>query len=67
MAGVLVAVIGVAIVSYAGHQKEIQLGAEVQEFNVKLGLALAVMCGIFSSGMSFAIDAAKPIAAAAQH
>jgi L-rhamnose-H+ transport protein len=66
MAGVLVAVIGVAIVSYAGHQKEVELGAQVQEFNVKLGLGLAVMCGIFSSGMSFAIDAAKPIAAAAQ-
>ena len=27
MAGVLVAVIGVAVVSYAGHQKEVQLGA----------------------------------------
>ncbi len=66
MAGVLVAVIGVAVVSYAGHQKEVELGAEVREFNVKLGLALAVMCGIFSSGMSFAIDAAKPIAAAAK-
>ena len=67
MAGVLVAVIGVAVVSYAGHQKEVELGAGAQEFNVKLGLALAVMCGIFSSGMSFAIDAAKPIAAAAEH
>jgi L-rhamnose-H+ transport protein len=67
MAGVLVALIGVAVVSYAGHQKEVQLGVGAQEFNVKLGLALAVMCGIFSSGMSFAIDAAKPIAAAAQH
>jgi L-rhamnose-H+ transport protein len=67
MAGVLVAVIGVAVVSYAGHQKEVQLGVGAQEFNVKLGLALAVLCGIFSSGMSFAIDAAKPIAAAAEH
>ena len=65
MAGVLVALIGVAVVSYAGHQKEMQLGAEVQEFNVKLGLALAIMCGIFSSGMSFAIDAARPMQAAA--
>jgi len=65
MAGVLVALIGVAVVSYAGHQKEMQLGAEVQEFNVKLGLALAVLCGIFSSGMSFAIDAARPMQAAA--
>ncbi|HUA93510.1 MAG TPA: L-rhamnose/proton symporter RhaT [Terracidiphilus sp.] len=67
MAGVLVALIGVAIVSYAGHQKEIQLGAEVREFNVKLGLLLAVLCGIFSSGMSFAIDAARPMADAALH
>ena len=58
--------IGVAIVSYAGHQKEIQLGSEVREFNVKLGLLLAVMCGIFSSGMSFAIDAARPMEAAAK-
>jgi len=82
MAGVFVALIGVAIVSYAGHQKELQLGSkvplasevqrsevpksEVQEFNVKLGLLLAVLCGIFSSGMSFAIDAAQPMAAAAK-
>ena len=29
---------------------------------LSLGLALAVMCGIFSSGISFALDAAKPIA-----
>src|ERR1035437_5443097 len=66
VAGVLVALIGVAIVSYAGHQKEEQLGSEVKEFNVKLGLLLAVMCGIFSSGMSFAIDAARPMEAAAK-
>jgi L-rhamnose-H+ transport protein len=68
MAGVLVALIGVAVVSYAGHQKELQArGEEAQEFNLTLGLLLAVMCGIFSSGMSFAIDAAKPMEAAALH
>jgi len=67
LAGVLVALLGVAIVSYAGHQKEVQLSGEVREFNVKLGLLLAVLCGIFSSGMSFAIDAAKPMEAAALH
>jgi L-rhamnose-H+ transport protein len=66
MAGVFVALIGVAIVSYAGHQKEIQLGREVKEFNVKLGLLLAVMCGIFSSGMSLGIDAARPMEVAAR-
>jgi L-rhamnose-H+ transport protein len=65
MAGVLVALIGVAIVSYAGHQKEVKLSGELREFNLKLGLLLAVMCGVFSSGMAFAIDAAEPMKAAA--
>src|ERR1700751_5780747 len=65
MAGVLVALIGVAVVSWAGHQKEVQLKGHLEEFNVGLGLLLAVMCGIFSSGMSFAIDAAKPMQDAA--
>src|SRR5215472_16252501 len=61
MSGVLVALIGVAIVSWAGHQKELQLKGHLKEFNVTLGLLLAVICGIFSSGMSFAIDAAQPM------
>jgi L-rhamnose-H+ transport protein len=68
MAGVLVALVGVAIVSYAGHQKEEQLkSGEPTEFNVLLGLGLAVMCGIFSSGMSFAMDAAQPMKLAAEN
>ena len=65
MGGVLVALMGVATVSYAGHQKELQLRGELMEFNLKLGLLLAVLCGIFSSGMAFAIDAARPMEAAA--
>ena len=66
MGGVVVALAGVAIVSYAGHMKEMQLkSGGPTEFNVLLGLALAVMCGIFSSGMSFAMDAAQPAQAAA--
>jgi len=65
--GVLVALIGVAVVSYAGHQKEMQLVGQTREFNVKLGLLLAVMCGIFSSGMAFAIRAARPMEASALH
>jgi len=67
LAGVFVALIGVATVSYAGHQKELELSGQTREFNVKLGLLLAVLCGIFSSGMSFAIDAARPMEAAALH
>jgi L-rhamnose-H+ transport protein len=65
MSGVLVALIGVGIVSWAGHEKEVQLKGHLEEFNVGLGLLLAVMCGIFSSGMSFAIDAAQPMQAEA--
>jgi L-rhamnose-H+ transport protein len=65
MAGVLVALIGVAIVSWAGHKKELQLKGHLEEFNVGKGLLLAVMCGIFSSGMAFAIHAAQPMQDAA--
>jgi L-rhamnose-H+ transport protein len=65
MAGILVALIGVAVISYAGHQKEMQMGAETKEFKVALGLALAVMCGIFSSGFNFGLYAADPILKAA--
>jgi L-rhamnose-H+ transport protein len=65
LAGIVIAVIGVAVVTYAGHQKEKQLGLTAEQFDLKKGLFLALMCGVFSSGMSFAIDAAKPIEAAA--
>lgn len=67
IAGIILALAGIAVVSWAGHQKEQRLGVRTEEFDVKKGLALAVLCGIFSSGMSFAIDAARPMALAAQH
>ncbi|QCR35756.1 L-rhamnose/proton symporter RhaT [Nissabacter sp. SGAir0207] len=59
--GVLVAVVGVGIVTYAGLLKERALGIRAEEFNLRKGLALAIMCGVFSAGMSFAMDAAKPM------
>ncbi|MBZ4359489.1 L-rhamnose/proton symporter RhaT, partial [Mycobacterium tuberculosis] len=59
--GVLVAVIGVGIVTRAGQLKERKMGIKAEEFNLKKGLLLAVMCGIFSAGMSFARNAAKPM------
>lgn len=59
--GVVIAVIGVAIVTYAGLLKEKTLGVQVADFNLKKGLLLAVMCGIFSAGMSFAMSAAVPM------
>ena len=63
--GVLVALIGVALVTHAGQLKERKMGIKAEEFNLKKGLILAVMCGIFSAGMSFAMDAAKPMHEAA--
>jgi len=58
--GVAVALVGVAVVSYAGHLKEQKLGVSAEQFDLKKGLLLALMCGIFSSGFSFAMDAATP-------
>ncbi|HEY3835998.1 MAG TPA: L-rhamnose/proton symporter RhaT [Bryobacteraceae bacterium] len=65
LAGIVIALLGVAVVTYAGHQKEEQLGLSAEQFDLKKGLLLALMCGVFSSGMSFAIDAAKPMETAA--
>jgi L-rhamnose-H+ transport protein len=67
LAGIALALTGVAVVSYAGHQKEKHMGVSAVEFNLRKGLTLAVLCGVFSSGMSFAIDAARPMQVAAQH
>lgn len=63
--GVLVALIGVAVVARAGLLKERAMGIQAEEFNLRKGLVLAVVCGIFSAGMSFAMDAAKPMHEAA--
>ncbi|WP_285277457.1 L-rhamnose/proton symporter RhaT, partial [Escherichia coli] len=57
--------IGVGIVTRDGQLKERKMGIKAEEFNLKKGLVLAVMCGIFSAGMSFAINAAKPMHEAA--
>ncbi|EXU76933.1 L-rhamnose/proton symporter RhaT [Erwinia mallotivora] len=63
--GILVALAGVAIVSRAGQLKERAMGTTTEEFSLKKGLMLAVMCGVFSAGMSFAMNAAKPMHEAA--
>ena len=67
VAGIVLALVGIAVVSWAGHLKEQRLGVRAEEFNLGKGLLLAIMCGIFSSGMSFAIDSATPMTAAAIH
>ena len=63
--GVLVALIGVGIVTRAGQLKSARWALKPKSSICKKGLVLAVMCGIFSAGMSFAINAAKPMHEAA--
>ncbi|MFM2480076.1 L-rhamnose/proton symporter RhaT [Celerinatantimonas sp. YJH-8] len=61
MVGIIIALVGIAIVTYAGHKKEQALGSQVVDFNLKKGLILAVFCGIFSAGFAFGLSAAEPI------
>ncbi|MGC6083940.1 L-rhamnose/proton symporter RhaT [Enterobacter hormaechei] len=63
--GVFIALVGVVIVTRAGQLKERNMGIQAEDFNLKKGLALAIICGIFSAGMSFAMNAAKPMVEAA--
>ncbi|WP_348231338.1 L-rhamnose/proton symporter RhaT, partial [Salmonella enterica] len=51
LGGVFVALIGVGIVTRAVQLKERKMGIKSEEFNLKIGLLLAVICGIFSAGM----------------
>jgi L-rhamnose-H+ transport protein len=63
----LVALVGVGVVSYAGRLKENSRSAANAQFDLRKGLVLAVVCGVFSACMSLAIDAAQPVTAAALH
>ncbi|SDH20110.1 L-rhamnose-H+ transport protein [Vibrio xiamenensis] len=63
MLGIVVALGGIAIVAYAGNEKEKALDERAEEFNLKKGIMLAVVCGIFSAGFAFGLDASGPIKA----
>ena len=45
----------------AGNEKEKMLGEKAEEFNLKKGVTLAIICGIFSAGFAFGLEAAGPI------
>ncbi|MDR2008520.1 MAG: L-rhamnose/proton symporter RhaT [Alphaproteobacteria bacterium] len=61
MLGVIVAVVGVWIVTNAGILKEhIQRGT-AKEFSMKKGIPIAIICGIFSSGFAFGLEFAGTI------
>jgi L-rhamnose-H+ transport protein len=67
LAGVMTCLIGIAFSGWAGIQKERELSTEqkqksVKEFRFGRGLAVAILCGVASAAMAFAIAAGKPIA-----
>jgi L-rhamnose-H+ transport protein len=68
LVGVGVCVLGIVSAGAAGISKEMELSheeklANIQEFNLKLGLAVATFCGVMSSCFAFGLDAANPIKA----
>jgi L-rhamnose-H+ transport protein len=73
MAGVVVALAGIAISGLAGVSKEREMPedekkAAIKEFSFVKGVWVATFCGIMSACMSYGFAAGKPIAAlAVQH
>lgn len=61
LVGVVIAVVGIAITSFAGKLKDEQKGQQSAEFNIKKGILIALFCGVMSAFMAFAINAAEPI------
>jgi L-rhamnose-H+ transport protein len=65
--GVLVCLLGIAILGKAGILKESELSSEqkqasTKEFDMKKGLIIAVISGILSAFFNFGIEAGKPMA-----
>ncbi|RAJ88028.1 L-rhamnose-H+ transport protein [Chitinophaga dinghuensis] len=68
--GVVVCLVGIAICGRAGMYKEKDLPEDkkqehIKEFDLKKGLAVAIISGILSACMSFAIAAGEPMGRAA--
>lgn len=61
LTGMLIALMGITLITYAGKIKEKELNIQVQYSNFYKGLSLAIVCGFFSSGMSLAMNAAEPM------
>ncbi len=69
--GVAVCLVGIVLSGMAGTSKEKELTAEqklqsVSEFSFVKGMLVALLCGVLSAAMAFALAAAGPIADAAK-
>jgi len=64
--GVIICIVGIAIIGYAGSLKNKGLSEEerrkaIKEFALKKGLIIAVFAGVMSACFSFGLEAGKPI------
>jgi L-rhamnose-H+ transport protein len=64
--GVIICIVGISIIGYAGALKNKGLSEEerrqaIKEFALKKGLIIAVFAGIMSACFSFGLEAGKPI------
>lgn len=64
--GIALCLVGIAISGFAGRLKERELTddqkrATVSEFSFVKGMIVAILCGIMSASMAFAMEAAGPI------
>jgi L-rhamnose-H+ transport protein len=64
--GVIICILGISIIGYAGALKNKGLSEEerrqaIKEFALKKGLIIAVFAGIMSACFSFGLEAGKPI------
>ncbi len=59
--GIAVAILGIVVTSFAGFKKENERDNRAAEFNLKKGIVIAIVCGVLSAFMAFAIASGKPI------
>src|SRR4029077_19776664 len=65
--GVVICLVGFAVCGRAGLLRERELSqatkaAAIREFNLSLGLVVAVVCGILSACFNFGIETGQPMA-----
>ena len=66
LAGVVISLVGIAVIGYAGHLKTKEMTTEqrrkaVAEFALKKGIFIAVVAGVMSACFNFGLSAGKPI------
>ncbi len=69
LGGLVICLIGICVIGYAGHSKNEDLPEDkrrevLKEFDLKKGLLVAIFCGVMSSCFAYGLAAGNPITAA---